>query len=275
MDNQKDQAGTTPTQPTANRPANATAPTVASPAAGSTDSTSSAPRKSTSGADTSTSPSAQSPAATSNAKTQNTANAGENRQSEGQQTNSQAGTLLDTALSSGKQWIEDSGVLDSVNQLPQSLKDLGSRAVERVNRLSTTQKIVGGAILAAGLGWLATRKGKSSDDGSDESSDSSAYNYGRQRDAGSYGRRSYGYQAPDASISRADSGSPYAKGGSRFGSSGNYSTEASAAGNTGIQSGSGRDDSGSAYGASGASASTDHGSQPSSHASHSDYRSIE
>ena len=272
MDNQKDQAGTTPNQANASRPA--TAPAATTPAASSADSDSA--RKptptATPAAATNTNSSAQSPSSTPNAKSQSTANAGETRQSEGQQTNGPEGTLLDTALNSGKKWIEDSGVLDSVNQLPQSLKDLGTRAVERVNRLSTTQKIVGGAILAAGLGWLATRKGKPSDDDSSDSSDSSAYNYGRQRDAGSYGRKSYGYQVPDASTSRTDSGSPYAKGGSRFGSSGNYSTEASAAGNTGIQSGSGRDDSGTAYGA---SARTDHGSQPSAHTSHNDYRSIE
>lgn len=197
---------------------------------------------------------------------------------EGQQASSQEGTLLDTALNSGKQWIEDSGVLNSVNQLPQSIKDLGSRALDKVNGLSTTQKVVGGAILAAGIGWLATRKGKS------ESSASSPYNYGRQRDAGSYGRRSYGYQAPDASTSRrpvagsgrSDSGAPYGNGGSRYGSSTSYGTDASpaSAANTGIKSGSGRSD--SSYG--GASASTDHGAQHSSNSFRSKddgFRSIE
>jgi hypothetical protein len=197
---------------------------------------------------------------------------------EGQPANSQEGTLLDTALNSGKQWIEDSGVLNSVNQLPQSIKDLGSRALDKVNGLSTTQKVVGGAILAAGIGWLATRKGKS------ESSASSPYNYGRQRDAGSYGRRSYGYQAPDASTSRrpvagsgrSDSGAPYGNGGSRYGSSASYGADASPASsaNTGIKSGSGRSD--SSYG--GASASTDHGAQHSSNSFRSKddgFRSIE
>ena len=267
MDNQKDQFGTTPNQPNASRSTNATAP--ATPAANNGNN---APRKAPAAptADNAAGPSARTTDATSSAKTETTANAGQSRQGEGEQANGQEGNLLDTALTSGKKWIEDSGVLDSVNQLPQALKDLSNRAVERVSNLSTTQKIVGGAILAAGIGWLATRKGKSSS--ADESSDSSSYNYGRQRDAGSYGRRSYGYQSPDASTSRTDSGAPYAKGGSRFGSSGNYSTEASAAGNAGIKAGSGRDDSGSAYGA---SARTDHGSQPSSHASQSDYRSIE
>jgi hypothetical protein len=214
--------------------------------------------------------SAQSSSSTADTQSQTTANAGDNRQGEGQQANAQEGTLLDTALNSGKKWIEDSGVLDSVNQLPQSLKDLGNRALDRVNGLSTTQKVVGGAILAGGIAWLASRKGKSG------SSESSPYNYGRQRDAGSYGRRSYGYQAPDASTSRrpaasstgrTDSGSPYANSGSRFGSSGSYNSGSSydsdastskSSGNTGIHSGSGRSESSPS-----ASAHTDHGAQAS------------
>ncbi|GAB3574116.1 hypothetical protein [Hymenobacter daeguensis] len=254
MDNQQDQPGTPNTASSDRTSPNSNPSAAASTASGaSATSRKSAPM-----------PSAQSTAATPDAQHQTTANAGANRQGEGQQTNAQEGTLLDTALNSGKQWIEDSGVLNSVNQLPQSIKDLGNRALDKVNGLSTTQKVVGGAILAAGIGWLATRKGKSS------SSESSPYNYGRQRDAGSYGRRSYGYQAPDASTSRrpeagsgrSDSGAPYGNGGSRYGSSGSYGSDASStkAANTGIQSGSGRSD--SSYG--GASASTDHGQQHSS-----------
>ena len=261
MDNQKDQLGTTPNQPNASR-------TSATPNPASASGAAAAPRKSAptpNAADSSPTPSAQSTAATPNAQAQTTANAGANRQGEGQQTNDQEGTLLDTALNSGKKWIEDSGLLDSVNQLPQSLKDLGTRAVSRVSGLSTTQKVVGGAILAAGLGWLATRKGKSG------SSDSSPYNYGRQRDAGSYGRKSYGYQAPDASR-RADSSSPYGNSTGRYGSS----SDARPTGNTGINAGSGRSDSGAAYGA---SARTDHGTQSSSESSYraksTDYSSIE
>lgn len=200
-------------------------------------------------------PDAQSPSSPT-ASSQTTANAGTNRQGEGEQNNAQESTLLDSTLNSGKQWIEDSGMLDSINKFPQTIKDFGNRALDRVNSLSTTQKVVGGAILAAGIGWLATRKGTSS-------LDSSSYNYGRQRDAGSYGRRSYGYQAPDASTSRpaagtsgrTDSGMPYSSG-TRYGS------------NTGVQSGSGRSNSGSGYGS--ASATTDHGSQ---HSSNSSYRS--
>ncbi|WP_210514444.1 hypothetical protein [Hymenobacter terricola] len=268
MDNQQDQLGASTPNTAGRNPQNPSA-TPGTASGASAASRKSAPM-----------PPTQSTTPTADATTQNTANANANagaeRQGEGQQTNSQEGTLLDTALNSGKKWIEDSGVLNSVNQLPQSLKDLGNRALDRVNGLSTTQKVVGGAILAAGIGWLATRKGKSSD-----SSDSSPYNYGRQRDAGSYGRRSYGYQAPDASTSRptasgvsnrTDSGSPYGNSGSRYASSPKAPTSPS--GNTGIQAGSGRSDSGASNG--GASANTDHGSRTASSQSKEDgFRSIE
>ena len=177
------------------------------------------------------------------------------RQGKDPQPNHSEGQLLDTAVQSGKKWIEDSGVLNSVNQLPQALKDFGNRAAARVGDLSTTQKVVGGALLAVGLGWLATRgKGKSD-------KQSAPYNYGRAKSE-SYGRQSYGYQAPDASTSRrtassttsrADSGSAYGSG-SRYGNT----SQSQTSGNTGIQSGSGRYDNGSGFGA---SASTDHGTQ--------------
>jgi hypothetical protein len=198
-------------------------------------------------------------------------------QSEQSQPEGQLGNqLLDSAINSGKKWIEDSGLLNGVNQLPENAKQWGSRALSSVKDLSTTQKVIGGTLLAAGIGWLALRKSKSSD----SSSESSPYNYGRQRDAGSYGRRSYGYQAPDASTSRrpvagsgrSDSGAPYGNGGSRYGSSASYG-----GGSTGINSGSGRN-AGSASSTGGASANTDHGARTSesSHRSSDDnFRSIE
>lgn len=43
------------------------------------------------------------------------------------------------------------------NQLPQPVKDMGSNVMNKVNNLSTTQKIVGGVALAAGLVWLNSR----------------------------------------------------------------------------------------------------------------------
>ena len=235
MDNQQDQSGT-PNSTNSGR-------TTQNPA--TTPSTTGTPRKSTI-------PSAQasSPSANPTSQHQNTANTDPERQSEGQQANASGGTVLDTAVQSGKKWIENSGLLNNVNQLPQGLKDFGNRAVAKVSDLTTTQKVVGGALLAVGLGWLATRKGKSS------SSSNSAYNYGNPRgNNGSYGRRPAGYQAPDASTSRSatarssDSGSPYGSG-NRYGS-----TE--------------KTDRGSGFGE---STHADHGQQSSRH---DDLRSIE
>lgn len=211
MDNPQDQSGTaTPTNAGRN-PQNQSATTGTSrPSAGSPESTAASARKSPA------MPTAQQPFPTAD---------------------NPEGTLLDTALQSGKKWIEDSGVLNSVNQLPQSLKDLGSRAAARVGDLSTTQKVVGGALLAVGLGWLATRKSRTE-------GGRAPYNYG-PGNTGSYGRSKFGYQAPDANNSRpatnpSDSGSPYGSG-SRYGGT---ST--------------GHDTNGPSFGA---SATTDHGAR--------------
>lgn len=186
-------------------------------------------------------------------------------QREGQESSDQQGNqMLNTALESGKKWIEDSGVLNSVNQLPQSVKEWGSRAVSRVGDLTTTQKLVGGALLAVGIGYLATRKNSGK-------SEKPASRYSRQG-SGSYGRSS-GYQAPDASNSRrtsvgsgrSDSGSAY---GNSSAGSGSYGNSAA---------GSGSYNSGSSYGA-GASSGSGFGSSTSggdfsSRTSESSYRS--
>lgn len=57
------------------------------------------------------------------------------------------------------------GVTDLLGQVPQSVKDAGKGAMSKINKLSTTQKVVGGALLAAGVGYLAsTRKKKAPKD---------------------------------------------------------------------------------------------------------------
>lgn len=203
------------------------------------------------------------------------------RQGGSQQDHAPDSKRLDTALQSGKKWVEDLGVLNSVNQLPQTLKNFGNRAVARVSDLSTTQKVVGGTLLAVGLGWLATRKGKG------KAADGSAYNYGRQRDTSSYGR-SKGYQAPDASTGRrpavgtsgrSDSGSPYGSG-SRYGNGGIFSGGATAtddtSANTGIHPDGGRADDGAGFGA--ASTAANRGARPADSGPDSrrnDFRSID
>lgn len=140
---------------------------------------------------------------------QNNQQGGDQGQGDGQT----ADKLLNTVIESGRKWIEDSGVLNSVNQLPQNVKDWGNRAVSRVGDLTTTQKIVGGALLAVGIGLLATRKGKAG------KAEKSGSRYGRQ--SGSYGRS--GYQSTDALGSRRSSYGSSSDSGSAYGNSGNSS----------------------------------------------------
>lgn len=62
-----------------------------------------------------------------------------------------------------KSWLNQDELLKNVNlnQLPQSVKDFGSKAVDQFNSLSTQQKVIGGALLVSGLSWLALRSKKS------------------------------------------------------------------------------------------------------------------
>ncbi|MFD2785907.1 hypothetical protein [Hymenobacter rubripertinctus] len=66
------------------------------------------------------------------------------------------------------QQAKDLGV--KAKDLGNKAKDLGTKAVEQVNRLTPTQKVVGGALLVSGLSWLALRakSGKGQAYGADE-----------------------------------------------------------------------------------------------------------
>lgn len=75
------------------------------------------------------------------------------------------------ALAQGKKWLDSADLGQLTNQLPQSVRNLGSKLVGGVRSLSTTQKVVGGAALAVGLGWLATRGGRSASAADNEASD--------------------------------------------------------------------------------------------------------
>nr|GFC54002.1 hypothetical protein [Tanacetum cinerariifolium] len=64
---------------------------------------------------------------------------------------------LDNAVASGKQWLNDSGVAEQAQQLPQKAKELGSQALNKVNDLTTTQKAVIVGAIAAGVAFLLVR----------------------------------------------------------------------------------------------------------------------
>ncbi|UOG75313.1 PA2169 family four-helix-bundle protein [Hymenobacter tibetensis] len=77
--------------------------------------------------------------------------------------NGGAGNLLNQAkdlLNQGSVPDLLSQLPDSVKQLPKTVKGASTNALSSINKLSTTQKVVGGTLLAAGLGYLAVRSRK-------------------------------------------------------------------------------------------------------------------
>jgi uncharacterized protein (TIGR02284 family) len=63
--------------------------------------------------------------------------------------------LLDQA----SQWLTQDNLSDLITQVSPSLKNVGTQLTSRYNKLSTTQKIVGGALLVLGAAYLSRRGG--------------------------------------------------------------------------------------------------------------------
>ncbi|ALW84016.1 hypothetical protein AUC43_02220 [Hymenobacter sedentarius] len=63
------------------------------------------------------------------------------------------------AGSQAQQWRNQGNMFQMLNKLPTSLKNLGNQTATTFNKLSTTQKVVGGALLVLGASYL-TRRGK-------------------------------------------------------------------------------------------------------------------
>ncbi|MBF9236395.1 PA2169 family four-helix-bundle protein [Hymenobacter sp. BT683] len=59
--------------------------------------------------------------------------------------------------SQAEQWLGQGNMSQMLAKLPASLKNVGNSTLTRFNKLSTTQKVVGGALLALGAGYLTTR----------------------------------------------------------------------------------------------------------------------
>jgi hypothetical protein len=123
-------------------------------------------------------------------------------------------------------WMNVSSWLDGTNQLPQSVKDsvkdLSTKATDQFNKLTSTQKVIGGALLVSGLSWLALRsKSKSSAD------TKSGRKYGSNTDYRS-GSRTYGSYGSYSAGSSADQQfqGPYGNSPSR-GISDDYPTKSS------------------------------------------------
>ncbi|WP_160328162.1 PA2169 family four-helix-bundle protein [Solirubrum puertoriconensis] len=85
------------------------------------------------------------PQSSSNQGAQNGTNAQSDNNTQG------GGSLLNQA----QNWLSQGR--DLVGQLPEPVRNVGTNLGSSIGRLSTTQKVVGGALLALGVGYLATR----------------------------------------------------------------------------------------------------------------------
>jgi hypothetical protein len=54
----------------------------------------------------------------------------------------------------GKSGLEGITGKEGLNNIKSKLQDFSSATVQKVNSLSTTQKVVGGSLLALGAGWI-------------------------------------------------------------------------------------------------------------------------
>jgi len=162
---------------------------------------------------------------------------------------------LNDALASGKKWLDDSGLTDKAQQLPQTAKELGNKAVDSVSGLSTTQKTAIVGLVAAGVAFLITRGGGKKKK--------------HKKDDGDYRHRAR--RSPfDHQPHTKDGDHAYDRRGQRPWGASRYGADQQPSG-YGSQAGRGRVSSGSGY-SSGPSHSNDFGSQSGSHgpsASHS------
>jgi uncharacterized protein (TIGR02284 family) len=88
----------------------------------------------------------------------------QSQQSSQQNSKSKQSQGSDQLLDQAKKWVNQGSVSDLLGQLPNSVKDLGTKATTGYNKLSTTQKVVGGAAIALGVGLLLTNRKKGTGD---------------------------------------------------------------------------------------------------------------
>lgn len=96
----------------------------------------------------------------------------------------------------GQSWMDISSWLGGNKEIPQSVKDFGTKALDQVNKLSTTQKVVGGALLLGSIGWLSMRSGS-------KQPHQSSYRSGADSDSDYRSGKSYGSGDSYGSTSRA------------------------------------------------------------------------
>lgn len=89
---------------------------------------------------------------------------------------------------SGKSNWKDTFKKENLNNLTGKLQEFGNSTMNKVNGLSTTQKVVGGSLLALGAGWVAMNsmnKNKSAKLGSRTASSQDKLNRNLNKNKGS------------------------------------------------------------------------------------------
>ncbi|WP_162428497.1 hypothetical protein [Pontibacter pudoricolor] len=76
-----------------------------------------------------------------------------------QSSRSGSGSNMNSNSNSGSSSSKIGGI--DMNTVTSKLQEYGTTAMNKVNSLSTTQKVVGGSLLALGAGWLAMNRNKS------------------------------------------------------------------------------------------------------------------
>ncbi|MDB5234192.1 MAG: hypothetical protein JWR44_1185 [Hymenobacter sp.] len=69
-------------------------------------------------------------------------------------------TASSSVIGQAQRWLKDGNLTQMLGKVPTSLKKVGTSTTTSFNKLSTTQKVVGGALLLAGATYL-TRRGSS------------------------------------------------------------------------------------------------------------------
>lgn len=101
----------------------------------------------------------QNPTAQSSSQS-NTSNMGSSQSSasnaiSGNQSSARNSSGNSQSASSGKSNWKDTFKKENLDNLTGKLQEFGNSTMNKVNGLSTTQKVVGGSLLALGAGWVA------------------------------------------------------------------------------------------------------------------------
>lgn len=133
-------------------------------------------------------PSAQSSSQTNTSNMGSSQSSSSNMNSGSQSSSNRSASGSSQSSASGKSNWKDTFKKENLNNLTGKLQEFGNSTMNKVNGLSTTQKVVGGSLLALGAGWVAMNtmnKNKSANMGSRTASSQDKLNRNLNKNKGS------------------------------------------------------------------------------------------